>query len=114
MINMNNFVILPILIPLLSAILLIFMTKNLMLMRIFSTAASAIGIVISGILVQLYKYAANHNPDGRCRRAEDSHEHKVLRHENQKNSRQKRDQDWQNNKIIHVDHFPSFDPYLFF
>ncbi|MGB9944043.1 proton-conducting transporter membrane subunit, partial [Bacillus subtilis] len=49
---MNNFVILPILIPLLSAILLIFMTKNLMLMRIFSTAASAIGIVISGILVQ--------------------------------------------------------------
>ncbi|MGW6366910.1 hypothetical protein ACWFOB_22740, partial [Bacillus subtilis] len=31
--------------PLLSAILLIFMTKNLMLMRIFSTAASAIGIV---------------------------------------------------------------------
>lgn len=52
MINMNNFVILPILIPLLSAILLIFMTKNLMLMRIFSTAASADGIVISGILVQ--------------------------------------------------------------
>ena len=75
MINMNNFVILPILIPLLSAILLIFMTKNLMLMRCLDTFCED----------SLYKYAANHNPDGRCRRAEDSHEHKVLRHENQKN-----------------------------
>lgn len=62
MINMNNFVILPILIPLLSAILLIFMTKNLMLMRIFSTAASAIGIVISGILVQtVFTKASRHS-----------------------------------------------------
>ncbi|MEC1627833.1 Na+/H+ antiporter subunit D, partial [Bacillus mojavensis] len=49
---MNNFVILPILIPLLSAILLIFMNKHIMLMRIFSTAASALGIVISVLLVQ--------------------------------------------------------------
>ena len=52
MINMNNFVILPILVPLLAAVLLIFMNRHVMLMRIFSTAASCVSIVISAALVQ--------------------------------------------------------------
>ena len=52
MINMNNFVILPILVPLLAAVLLIFMNRRVMLMRIFSTAASCVSIVISAALVQ--------------------------------------------------------------
>lgn len=52
MINMNNFVILPILIPLLAAVALIFMNKRIMLTRVFSAAASVLAIVISAILVQ--------------------------------------------------------------
>ncbi|MCY8524569.1 Na+/H+ antiporter subunit D, partial [Bacillus atrophaeus] len=49
---MNNFVILPILIPLLAAVALIFMNKRIMLTRVFSAAASVLAIVISAILVQ--------------------------------------------------------------
>lgn len=52
MINMNNFVILPILVPPLAAVPLIFMNRRVMLMRIFSTAASCVSIAISAALVQ--------------------------------------------------------------
>ncbi|MGE6629902.1 Na+/H+ antiporter subunit D [Bacillus sp. NPDC077027] len=50
---MNNLVILPILIPLLSATLLIFMNKSTMLSRGFSVVASVAAIVCNFLLVQM-------------------------------------------------------------
>lgn len=52
MISMNNFVILPILLPLLAAVLLIFMNKNILLQRWFSALASFAAVIIAGLLVQ--------------------------------------------------------------
>ncbi|SCA87558.1 monovalent cation/H+ antiporter subunit D [Bacillus glycinifermentans] len=52
MINMNNLVILPILIPLLAAVLLIFMNKSIKLMRAFSAVSSLAAVAAAALLVQ--------------------------------------------------------------
>ena len=52
MINMNNLVILPILIPLMAAILLIFMNRSIVLMRAFSAISSIAAIAAAAVLVQ--------------------------------------------------------------
>ncbi|TWM68436.1 Na(+)/H(+) antiporter subunit D [Bacillus paralicheniformis] len=52
MINMNNLVILPILIPLMAAVLLIFMNKSIVLMRAFSAISSIAAIAAAAVLVQ--------------------------------------------------------------
>lgn len=52
MINMNNLVILPIVVPLLAGILLIFFNKKITLQKWFSIIASGIAVVIAAILVQ--------------------------------------------------------------
>lgn len=48
---MNNFIILPILIPLLTAIVLIFFTKHIVIQRIISVASALLTILISLMLV---------------------------------------------------------------
>jgi multicomponent Na+:H+ antiporter subunit D len=52
---MNNFIILPILIPLLTAILLIFITKNIRLQRLLSALSSFVTVIVSLMLVQTVK-----------------------------------------------------------
>ncbi|MDA1476241.1 Na+/H+ antiporter subunit D [Bacillus changyiensis] len=49
---MNNLIILPILIPLLAAVLLIFMNKSIKLMRVFSAISSFTAVVVAAVLVQ--------------------------------------------------------------
>ncbi|MDA7028059.1 Na+/H+ antiporter subunit D [Bacillus sp. CLL-7-23] len=49
---MNNLIILPILIPLLAAVLLIFMNKSIKLMRVFSAISSLTAVVVTAVLVQ--------------------------------------------------------------
>ncbi len=52
MIVMNNLVILPVLVPLLTGIFLIFFNKNISAQRWISTVSGLLTIVVSGILVQ--------------------------------------------------------------
>ncbi|MBS4162702.1 Na+/H+ antiporter subunit D, partial [Klebsiella pneumoniae] len=49
---MNNLVILPILIPLLAAVLLIFMNKSIKLMRVFSAISSIAAVAAAAVLVK--------------------------------------------------------------
>jgi multicomponent Na+:H+ antiporter subunit D len=52
MINMNNLIILPIVIPLLMGILLIFFNKNIRIQKWLSAISSLVGVIVSLIIVQ--------------------------------------------------------------
>src|SRR5687768_9568264 len=52
MINMSNLIILPIVIPLLTGIILIFFNKNIKIQKWLSLIASLAGIVVAGSIVQ--------------------------------------------------------------
>lgn len=52
---MNNFIILPILVPLMTAILLIFFAKNILIQRFISIISTLITVVLSFMLVQNVK-----------------------------------------------------------